>query len=145
MNPFKKIARFEMHHQILFFSALLIGTIVLIRIGVQFYNPNPVFFGFELHHFDYGVIFLLFTAKLLLFGSPRFKPLYLICVAIASALIIDGYMALRLSVTENQSSALQHYNDTIGSVVIAVTTTVLALLFVRALLKKKKTMATRTR
>jgi len=132
----KKIARFETYHRILVFSALIVGTIAFIRISVQFWNPNPMLFDIELHHFDYGVILLLFTSNLLLFGNARHKNLYLVFASIGSALIIDGYLALRLSVQENHDGALDVYNDTVGPVVLTVVIITLVALFVKAVLTK---------
>src|SRR3989344_5213089 len=130
-----KFGKFETHHRILVFSVILIATIFIIRFFVQFYNPNPVFFNLELHHADYGVIFLLITVKLFLFGNRKYENLYLVLAAVASALIIDGYLALRLAVVENHAVQLQVYNGTMSSVIIAVVASTLGLLFMNSLRK----------
>lgn len=135
----RKVVRFEMHHQILFFSAVLLLAIVCVRVGVQFYNPNPVLFGMELHHFDYGVVILLLTVKFLLFGNPGYRYVYLAMGAIGTAFIVDGYLALRLSVVE-PASPLQVYNATAGSVILSLVVGTLTVLFIRALLKHRDTM-----
>lgn len=136
----KKLGRFETHHRILVFSIILVATIILMRIGVQFWNPNPVIFNLELHHFDYGVILLLFVVKLLLFGSKKYQNVYLVLAAVASAFVVDGYLALRLSVVEDPATALQTYNNTIGSVVVGIGVSTLTVLFVRSILKRRDTM-----
>ena len=135
-NLFKKFGKFETHHRILVFWVTLVVTIFLVRLSVQFYNPNPVFFGLEFHHFDYGVILLLITSKLLLFGSQKYENLYLVLAAVGSALIIDGYLALRLAVVENHEIQLQVYNSTTTSVVIAVVVSTLVLLFINSIRKR---------
>lgn len=135
----RKMVRFEMHHQILFFSAVLIAAILVIRIGVQFYNPNPKIFGIELHHFDYGIMLLLLTVKFLLFGSERFRYLYLVMGALGTAFIVDGYLALRLSVVE-PIEPLELYNATVIQVVVSLIVGTLTVLFIRALLKRRGTL-----
>lgn len=135
---FKKLGRFETHHRILFYSMCLLTTIILMRVGVQIYNPNPVLFHLELHHFDYGVILLLVTAILLLFGSRKFKNLYLLMAAVSSAMIIDGYLALRLTVVESHELQLATYNGTIGPVVVIVVVVTLAVLFINSLANRKR-------
>jgi hypothetical protein len=125
-----------MHHQILFFSTVIIVTILFVRAAVQFYNPNPVFFGIELHHFDYGVITLLLTVKFLLFGSPKYRNLYLVLAAIGTGFVVDGYLALRLSVVEPEAP-LVLYNSTAASVVVSLVIGTLTILFIRALWKRR--------
>lgn len=139
-NLLKKIGNFEKHHRILFYTSVMFATIVFIRMGVQVYNPNPILFHLELHHFDYGVILLLVTAILLLFGSHRFKDIYLVLAAFSSALIIDGYLALRLAVVEAHENPLSTYNETIGSVAVLAVVVTLVALFIHSLGRKRDTM-----
>lgn len=136
----RRVGRFETHHRILFYSLVLIATIFLIRLVVQVYNPNPIFFTLELHHFDYGVILLLVTVKLILFGSQKYRNLYLLLAAISSALIIDGYLALRLAVVEVPDTPLEMYNGTIGPVAVIVVASTLAVLLIYSLGKKRVTL-----
>jgi len=139
-NFLRRIGRFETHHRILFYTLVLIATVFFIRLVVQVYNPNPVFFNLELHHFDYGVILLLITVKLLLFGSRRYQNLYLVLAAISTAFIVDGYLALRLTVVEVPDTPLEMYNGTIGSVVVIVVASTLAALLINSLGKKRDTL-----
>jgi hypothetical protein len=135
-NLFKKVGKFETHHRILAFSIIFIGTIFCLRYFVQFYNPNPVFFNIELHHFDYGVMLLLVTVKLLLFGSRKYDNFYLLLAAIGSGFIVDGYLALRLSVVENHDIQVQVYNSTMTEVVITVIVSTLVILFINSIRKR---------
>ncbi|HBA45687.1 hypothetical protein A2W67_01230 [Candidatus Nomurabacteria bacterium RIFCSPLOWO2_02_40_28] len=134
-NLLKKVGKFETHHRILVFSAVVIVNIFLLRFLVQFYNPNPVLFNLELHHFDYGVILLLVTVKLLLFGSRKYENFYLLLAAVSSALIIDGYLALRLAVVENHNLQFQIYNSTMTPVIISVVISTLTILFINSIRK----------
>lgn len=132
-----KFGKFETHHRILVFTAIVLITIFVVRFGTLFYNPNPVFFNLEWHHFDYGVILLLITVKLLLFANKKYENLYLLMAAIASALIIDGYLALRLTVVENHALAIQVYRSTMRPVIITAVVSTLLILFFNSILKKK--------
>jgi hypothetical protein len=85
----KSFENFELHHRVIAFLIVLILTILITR-GLVYYvfDPNPIIFGYELHHFDYGLIILVVTSLLLLFGEKHFE-LYLILIAISLGLIID--------------------------------------------------------
>jgi len=133
-----KIERFETHHRIIAFLIILIGTIIVTRLSVFVHNPNPTFFNFEIHHFDYGVLLLLISSKLLLFGSKRHGLVYLFLTAVASGLIIDDYWFIRQSVVENQIIQTQIYNSTFPSVVIFIIGAILAILFMRSIQRSKK-------
>lgn len=135
----RRVGRFELHHQILFFSAVLIATILFVRMGVQVYNPNPVFGGIELHHFDYGLILLLITVKLLLFGSAKYHKVYLVLAALGTALVIDGYLTLRLTVVEPKDPLVM-YNNTTGYVAVSIVTGILLTLILSALKKRRDNM-----
>ena len=133
---FKKFGTFETHHRILVFLAIFVVSIFCLRLGGQFYNPNPVLFGLELHHFDYGLILLLITVKLLLFGSRKYENLYLLMAAIGSGLIVDSYLALRLAVVENHAIQTQVYNSTIVYVITTVIISTLTILFINSIRKR---------
>lgn len=132
---FKKINRFENHHRILVFSTILVGTIALIRLAVKAYDPNPILFDLELHHFDYGLILLLITVKLLLFGSRKYDNLYLVLAATASGLVIDEYVFIRQIVTDGPASQ-QIYNSSLPYVLIALVIGTLTILFINSIRKK---------
>jgi len=132
-----KLGKFETHHQIIAFSLITVATIVIVRVGALLYDPNPTLFKLELHHFDYGVLLLLVTVKLLLFGSKEYRNLYLFFAAVSSALIIDGYLALRLSVVEDYAIRVDVYKGTMTPVLITVVVSTLSILFINSIMKKR--------
>ncbi len=134
-NLFKKFGRFETHHRILAFAIILIGTIAFTRLSVQTYNPNPILFNFELHHFDYGLILLLITLNLLLFGNRKYDNLYLILAAVSAGFVIDQYVFIRQSVIEN-SMQLQIYNSSLPFVLVLAVIATLMALFINSIRKK---------
>ena len=135
----KKVESFETHHRIVVFLVVVVGTIILTRLFVSLYNPNPVLFNLELHHFDYGVLLLLISSKLLLFGPKNYSLTYLFLTGVASGLIIDDYWFIRNSLVEHPLTQIQIYNATFPSVVISVLTTVLIILFIQSIRKKRQT------
>lgn len=90
----KQIEKFETHHKVAAFFTVMVLTVAFARIGTMFYDPNPVIFHLELHHFDYGVLLLITTSLLLLFGK-RSSGLLLVLGAVAVGLIIDEYWFIR--------------------------------------------------
>ena len=95
--------------------------------------------GIEFHHFDYGVILLLITVKLLLFGSAKYHKLYLVLAALGTALVIDGYLTLRLTVVEPKDPLLL-YNHTTGYVIASIVTATMLALLLTVLKKKRVTL-----
>lgn len=135
-NIFKKFDKFETHHRVLVFCLILIGTIIMTRFLVLFYNPNPVLFGIELHHFDYGVFLLLISSGLLLIEPKKYINFNLIFTAIASGFILDEYWLLRKSVVENTMGSIQLYNSSLPSVIVVSIITLLVILFFNSILKR---------
>lgn len=134
----RKIESLEMHHRIFAFFVISVGSVVLTRLFVLFHDPNPVFFDFEIHHFDYGILLLLASANFLLFGSKRHSLIYLFTTAVASGLIIDDYFFIRRSVVEHPLIETQLYNATFPAVMVVVLVTILVVLFVQSIKKKKQ-------
>ncbi len=132
----RKIERFEVHHRIIAFFFILIGTIVLTRLFVVFHNPNPVLFDFEIHHFDYGILLLLISSTLLLFGRRKHDLIYMFMTAVAGGLIIDDYWFIRKSVVENPLIQTRVYEATFPAVVVVVLVVVLATLFFQSLKRR---------
>ena len=81
-----KFEKLELHHKILVFILIMILTILFTRFYVFIHNTNPIFFNFELHHFDYGILLLLLTALMLLFGTKKYN-IYSLLAAVAIGLI----------------------------------------------------------
>jgi len=132
---FKKLGRFEVHHRIAFFFIILVGTIIIFRLLGMIYNPNPALLHLEVHHFDYGILLVLISSQLLLFGSQKFNYVYLLLTAIASGLIIDEYWFIRRNVIESVDSI--QYNSTFPSVLILILMSILIALFISSILKSK--------
>jgi hypothetical protein len=135
-NIFKKAERFETHHRIAAFSIVLIGAILMTRVGVLIHNPNPVLLGMELHHFDYGILLLLISSQLSLFGPKRLRDVYIFLTAIASGLILDEYWMIRHGVAHAATRA-QEYNSTLLSVMVLCTAAILVPLFVSSIVKRR--------
>ena len=55
----KNLENFETHHKLLAFAIIVFFTILITRVLVLIHDPHPIIFGFEFHHFDYGLIGLL--------------------------------------------------------------------------------------
>ncbi len=134
---FRKLGKFETHHHILFFSIIMLGTVLIVRSCVQFYNPNPILLGFELHHFDYGIIMLLIVVILLLFGNRKHQDFYLIFAAIGTGLVLDDYIFIKKNMVENHALQTQVYNATIPYAIIAIVASILIILFINSLQKHK--------
>ncbi|MBU0907353.1 MAG: hypothetical protein KKD18_05065 [Nanoarchaeota archaeon] len=88
MKPESEIQRKNPKKRAIYFISVLILTILITRGLVSIEDPDPIFMGFELHHFHYGIVLLIITNLAILFGKnhPR---LYLNLSAISIGLIID--------------------------------------------------------
>ncbi len=133
----KKIGNFRTHHHILFFSLIMLATVLFVRLSVQFYNPNPVLLGFELHHFDYGIIMLIIAVLLLLFGNQEHHDFYLIVAAIGTGLVLDDYIFIKKNMVENHALQTEIYNSTIPYAIVAIITSLLVILFINSLQKRR--------
>lgn len=136
-NIFKKFDKFETHHRVLIFCLILVITIIVVRFLASLYNPNPVLFGVEIHHFDYGIFLLLISSALLLVEPKKYNNINLIFTAIASGLILDEYWLVRKSVVEQTTNSLQLYNSSLPSVIIISTITLLVILFFNSILRRR--------
>lgn len=132
-----KATRWETHHRIAAFSIVLVLSIILTRLAVLIRDPNPVILGLELHHFDYGILILLITSQLSLFGPRKLRDLYIFLTAIGTGFILDEYWIIRHGV-DNVGSRLQQYNSTLFSVMILTSVVILATLFVSSILRHRK-------
>ncbi len=133
---FKKLDKFETHHRVVVFCLVLIGTVMVTRFLVLFYNPNPVLFGVELHHFDYGLFLLLISSGLMLFEPRKYINVNLFFTAIASGLILDEYWLVRKSVVEDTTNSIELYYSSLPTAVIIGTVTILVILFFNSILKR---------
>ena len=87
----KEIEDFEIKHRVISFIIIVLITIAITRLLTHFKNPNIIIKGFELHHFYYGVILLMLTAILMLFGKKNYR-IWLTLSAISIGLIADEFL-----------------------------------------------------
>ncbi len=137
MKIITKLEKLELHHRIIAFIVIMILTIAITRLSVLVHNPNPLFFNFEIHHFDYGIFLLLITNLLLLFGKPNL-PVHLFTAGIAFGLIIDDLWFIRSNINDPGINEVQIYNSTFLSVLILSIFIVLLVLLIDHFKKKKK-------
>lgn len=131
-----KIEKFEMHHKVLAFIIVMCLTIVISRLSVMVYNPNPIILNFELHHFDYGILLLLIVYLFLLFGKKRY-PLYLLLSAIAFGLVLDELWFIRANISPERNNLLT-YITTLPSVIVFVIIIILVSFFINHFRKRRK-------
>jgi hypothetical protein len=126
---FNRFEEFELHHKILIFLIILILTVVLTRFGVLFYNPNPVIFNFELHHFDYGMLLMMISILLILFGPKKYY-LYLFISAVSFGLVLDELWFIRKSIIDPNITDLGVYNQTFPIVVLLIMVLIIIVLLI---------------
>jgi len=116
---FYLLEKFELHHKLLTFLATIILAILFVRIGANIYDPNPLIFGFEIHHFDYGMIMLLILMVLLIFDRNKKRyPVYLLLSGVSLGLVIDQLYFIRRQDVFSPIEALQSYNSNVTSVIV---------------------------
>ena len=105
----KKLDGFEVRHKVFFFILVFTLTIIIVRVlALAVFDPTPILFGFELHHFDYGLLLLIVVTTAVLFDRCHRKA-YLLLSAIAVGLVIDELWFIRGNLVEN----LSFYKSTI--------------------------------
>jgi hypothetical protein len=132
---FKKFTDWEIHHKVIFFIAIMILTILITRGSVLIRNPTNSLFGFELHHFDFGLILLLITTLLLLFSNKNLK-LHLILAGIAFGWIIDDIWFIRSNLNDPET-ALETiiYNSSFLPTILILVAVILLIFLIRSLRK----------
>lgn len=137
MKIITQLEKWELHHRIIAFLAVMILTVAITRLAVFIHNPNPVFSSFEIHHFDYGIFLLLITNLLLLFGKPNL-PIHLFTAGIAFGLIVDDLWFIRSNINDPGTNEVQVYNSTFFSVIILSMFVIFSILLINHFKKKKK-------
>ncbi len=134
-----KFEKLEIHHRIIVFVSLICLTIVVTRIGIYIHisDFDPKLFGFELHHFDYGVSLLIFSAILMLFERKR-SWLQLPLIAVAIGLILDELWFIRENVIDFGRGQVDIYNNSLSSVIVLVIFVTLLVVLVNRFLGTKK-------
>ena len=125
----KELEDFEMHHKIMAFIIIMVATIFLVRLSVMIHNPNPVLLNFELHHFDYGILLLLITSLLLLFGKKK-NSLYLLMNAVAFGLVLDDIWFIRSNILDPGLEEVSIYNATFPVVLILIVAVILTIFMI---------------
>jgi len=117
----EKINKIITKHKAIFFVLTIIFTILITRGLVLIHDPNPVIAGFEFHHFDYGLILLIFIFILVAF-SKSIRNSYIFLGAIAIGLIADEFWFIRQNVGLSKSPELQMaiYDSTFFSAIIII-------------------------
>ena len=133
----KKLSTLELHHRIITFVLVVCVTIIVTRAAVAVHDPNPKLFGFELHHFDYGLLLLFITNLLLLFGRTRYL-LYLFLSAIAFGLVLDDLWFIRINTITSEKTETAIYNTTFSSVVVFVIAVILISMLINHFTKKRE-------
>lgn len=126
----------EVHHKILLFWLTMISSVVITRLAVLIHNPNPVFFNFELHHFDYGIMLLLLNTFFMIFGI-RSDALHITIAGFATGMIVDDYWFIRTSVVENDALQTQLYDATLPAALIFAAVATASILIINARKNKK--------
>lgn len=126
----------EVHHKILLFWLTMIISVLITRLIVFVHNPNPVFFNFELHHFDYGIMCLLLNTFFMIFGIKH-DSLHITLAGFATGMIVDDYWFIRKSVVENDAIQTQLYNATLPAAIIFASLATFCILFISARKNKK--------
>lgn len=130
----EKAEKFELHHKIIFFFVIMLLTILITRFIIYYIaDPNIKIRGLELHHFDYGLILLVITSLLMLFGKKH-NRLYLIFVAISLGLIIDELWFIRKQIGGNNPAI---YNPSLIWVLLVAISIVLLAFLISYISKKK--------
>lgn len=132
----KKFEGFEAHHKIFFFLAIIASTILLTRLITNINNPNPLVYGFELHHFDYGLVLLIIAVLLLLFGEKRYS-LYILLSAMAIGLILDDFWFIRSNINDPGVNEVLIYNSTLPSAILGIIILILAIFLIKHFAKRK--------
>jgi len=90
------------------FVAVLIGTVFITRVLTYYTDLDLFIFGYELHHFYYGVVLLLLLNITLLFGGAHPK-VYTVLSAFAIGLVSDEFLFIMGGFRNNEyPSTLTH-------------------------------------
>lgn len=135
-NFLNRLEKFELHHKILAFSSIVILTVLAVRLSVMVHNPNSTIFNFELHHFDYGILLLMISTLLLLFGTKKYY-LYLLLSAISFGLVLDDIWFIRKNILDPSINEVPIYNQTFPIVAVSVLVLILAIILMNHFKKKR--------
>lgn len=130
MVNLRKLRRFEKKHQVITFVIIMLLTILLTRVLTLVHDPNPIILGYELHHFYYGVILLIVTTLVMLFGNAR-QTTSLTLSAVATGWIADELFFVMGRI------ANEDYTSTIWGAVFSAAVVVVLVVIINLFFKKK--------
>ena len=122
-----RLKEWELHHRIATFVLLIILTVIAVRFGGKLYDPNPNLFGFEFHHFDYGMLLMFVAVLLLLFGRRRYA-ISLPLAAIGFGLVLDQLWFVRYNVPGIDSNSVAIYNESLPEAISLVSVFIIMVL-----------------
>mgnify|MGYP001586761227 CR=1 FL=1 len=96
----KIIETFETRHKIISLLGIIIVTILVTRLLVLIVDLNWIIYGFEVHHFYYGLILLIIVSLTMLYQRTRFR-FNLIFLGIALGLITDEFVFIGTQIRDN--------------------------------------------
>jgi len=120
-------------HKAIWYIVVILISIAIARLTVLFYDPTPVILGFEIHHFDYGLIILLIITSMMLL-KKKISSLDITISAIAMGMILDEVGFLRLNLLEN----VMVYGQTLSTTIITAIIFLVAILLLIKLFNKNK-------
>jgi hypothetical protein len=114
------------------FISIMLLTIIITRVLTHYKDLDIFLFGYELHHFYYGVVLLAIITLSMLFGHKHPK-LYLALSAFAFGLIVDEFLFILGGFRNHEySSTIAHVFFTVLVLLI-----ILFVIFIDFLHKKK--------
>ena len=119
-------------YKAIIFVAVMLLTIVVIRIGTRFSDPDLTIGTFEFHHFDYGLILLFLSAILLIFDKKR-QFIYMILAAISFGIVIDEFWFMGTNFSVPKATEMNFYYSTLLPTVIIAIAVSLAVLGINRL------------
>jgi len=118
------------------FILMISLTIILMRLMNFVYNANIRILNFEFHHFDTGLLLLLITSLLVLFGKKKHKS-HLILTAVAFGLIIDDFWFIRSNILDPGINEIELYTATIPMVIIFLVVIIAIIMLISGYKDKK--------
>ena len=123
-------------YKAIIFIAVMLLTIVVIRIGTQFSDPDLTVGTFEFHHFDYGLILLFLSVILLIFDKKR-QFIYMVLAAVSFGMVIDEFWFMRTNFSVPKAAEMSIYYSTLLPTVIIAIAVSLAVLGINRLVNGK--------
>jgi hypothetical protein len=114
------------------FLIVFILTIALTRLLTFIKDPNVIIWGYELHHFYYGIILLVIVNLFMIFGRSKASSTYLVFSAVAIAWIADEFLFILGGL------ANEDYFSTISGALVSAIIVVVFILSIRMIFRRKR-------